>query len=182
MKNGTFSYILKLGITLFLITAVVAGLLGLVNFITKDKIAADNQKKSDAAKAAVLQADTYTQITEFPDNTGLVRNVWRADHNGYVVECVVGGSQGDIDLMVGVGSDRRCTGICVISSSETAGLGAIAAENSEKGETFRAQYVGKTSGSIDAISGATITSTAVTDAVNAALTCAQSLIGKEAAE
>lgn len=182
MKNETFSYVLKLGITLFLITAIVAGLLGLVNFITKDKIDALNQERSDAAKAAVLPADTYTELDEFPDNSGLVQKVWKADNLGYVVECVVGGSQGDIDLMVGIDSDRRCTGISIISSSETAGLGAIAAEDSEKGAAFRAQYEGRTYGSIDAISGATITSSAVTDAVNAALQCAQSIIGKEAAK
>lgn len=179
MKKETVSYVLRLGITLFLITAVVAGLLGFADFITKDKIAAINLEKSDAAKAAVLEASTYTEITDFSDATGLVRSVWKADDKGYVAECIVGGSQGDIDLMVGVDSMGACTGISVVSSSETAGLGAIAGEDSEKGVAFRSQYLGRSGGGIDAISGATITSSAVTEAVNSALVCVSALQGRE---
>ena len=179
MKKETLTYVLRLGVTLFLITAVVAGLLGLVNFITKDKIDAINLEKSDAAKSAVLDAAVYTEITDYSDTSGLVRSLWRADDKGYVAECVVGGSQGDIDLMVGIDSTGSCTGISVVSSSETAGLGAIAGENSEKGEAFRSQYLGRSGGGIDAISGATITSSAVTDAVNGALACVSAMIGEE---
>lgn len=181
MKKGTVSYVLKLGITLFLITAIVAGLLGLVNFITKDKIEAAEQEKSKAAMAAVLPADSYEEVTDYTSPDGLVTGLWKADDKGYVAECTVGGSQGDIVLMVGVGMDGQCSGIRVISSSETAGLGAVAAEDSAKGEAFRAQYEGRAGGVIDAISGATITSTAVTNAVNDAVGCVQAiLIGKEA--
>lgn len=180
MKKGTVSYILKLGITLFLITAVVAGLLGLVNFITADKIEALNTEKSNKAKAAVLEAANYEDVAGFRDDTGLVTGLWKADDKGFVAECVVGGSQGNIDLMVGVDNDGKCTGISIVKHSETAGLGAVAAENSEKGVAFRNGFIGaeapaavtKDGGTIDAISGATITSRAITRAVNAAIACA----------
>ena len=106
-----------------------------------------------------------------------------AEGGGWVVQVTESGSQGLITMMVGVGADYSCTGISVTESSETAGLGAIAGQQSEKGEAFRAQFVGqsgtvavtKEGGSIDAISGATITSKAVCRGVTAAIAVCQSL-------
>lgn len=182
MKKGTVSYILKLGLTLFLITAVVAGLLGLVNYITKDKIEAINVEKTGRAKAAVLKADSYEAVADYTDPSGLVTGLWKADDKGYVAECVVSGSQGNIDLMAGVDTEGKCTGISIVSHSETAGLGAVAAENSDKGNAFRSQFEGaeapvavtKDGGQIDAISGATISSRAIANAVTAAIAAAES--------
>ena len=88
------------------------------------------------------------------------------------------GYGGDIKVMVGVNSDKTINKIKIMSLSETAGLGAKA--NTEE---FMAQYSGLKSGigieknnggnpdnnTISAISGATITSKAVTKAVNCAL-------------
>ena len=89
------------------------------------------------------------------------------------MESTFSGAQGNITMAVGVGSDLRCTGISIIKHSETSGLGANAASTAEVGVNFRAQFVGegagialkKAGGNIDALSGATITSTAVTNAV-----------------
>ena len=50
MKN--FKYILRLTLTLLLITAVVAGLLGLVNYLTEDKIAALTREKTESAMSS----------------------------------------------------------------------------------------------------------------------------------
>ena len=81
-------------------------------------------------------------------------------------------------MMVGI-KDGAVTGISIVSHAETAGLGAIAADKTEKGVAFRNQFVGVTTdetvavskdgGQIDAITGATITSRAVADGINAAL-------------
>lgn len=171
------AYVLRLGLTLLAITAVVAALLGGVNSITKDKIAAINLEKTNAAKAEVLAADSYEEVP-FSDATGLVKAVWKAEEQGYVVQCVVGGSQGDIDLMVGIGADGAVTGVSIVSMSETSGLG----DNAKK-EEWRAQFVGTTGavavekdgGSIEALTGATITSRAICDAVSAASACAGQL-------
>ena len=62
----------------------------------------------------------------------------------------------------------------VVSHTETAGLGAVAAAQNAKGDAFRGQFVGKTGtlavgDQIDAMSGATITSKAVVTGINAAL-------------
>ena len=72
------------------------------------------------------------------------------------------------------------TGISVISHTETPGLGAVAAANNAKGEAFRGQFVGQSGvlsvgDQIDGMSGATITSKAVTTGVNAALEFVENL-------
>ena len=93
------------------------------------------------------------------------------------------GSQGKITLAVGVDNDYKCTGISVISHSETSGLGANAASTSEVGVNWRAQFVGedknialsKTGGNIDALSGATITSRSITQATATAIMAVESL-------
>ena len=77
----------------------------------------------------------------------------------------------------GVNNEGNVLGISIISHTETAGLGAVAAANTSPGEAFRAQFVGqsgsvsvsKDGGQIDALTGATITSRAVCVGVNAAL-------------
>ena len=72
MKNAT--YILRLTLTLLLITAVVAGLLGLVNYLTEDKIAALQNEKAEAAMREVLEADSYEPLeTDLEGVTALYR-------------------------------------------------------------------------------------------------------------
>lgn len=174
MKGNPVTYVLRLGLTLLVITAVVAALLGGVNAITKDKIAAIQLDKTNEAKAQVLPADEYKTVPA-PDGHPLVTGLWAADDAGYVVECVVGGSQGDIDLMVGVDTSGKVTGVSIVSMSETSGLG----DNAKKDE-WRAQFVGKgevevnkDGGEIEALTGATITSRAVCEAVTDAVRCVE---------
>lgn len=167
MKN--FKYIFRLTLTLFLITAVVAGLLGLVNYITKDKIRQLQEEKSEKAMQEVLPADTYEKIS---DSDGAVNAAYKADDKGYVVDVTVNGFGGAIQMMVGIDTEGKVTGVSIVSHAETASLGA----NATRGD-FRSQYVGKDSrlavtkdgGDIDALTGATVTSRAVTEGVNLAL-------------
>ena len=80
-------------------------------------------------------------------------------------------------MMVGVDKEGNVLGIDIISHSETAGLGAVADAATPAGVSFREQFAGKAGsvsvtkdgGEIEAITGATITSRAVCDGVNAAL-------------
>jgi len=167
-------YILRLSVTLLLITAFVAAALAGVNAITKDKIAAAQKEKTEKAMLAVLPGyDGFTEVTFKGDET--VKAVYRpaGAEDAYVAQVAPMGFGGEILLMVGV-KDGQVTGISVVSQSETAGLGAVAADKTAKGESFRGQFAGKsgtlTVGTdIEAITGATITSKAVTDGVNAAL-------------
>lgn len=167
MKN--FKYILRLTLTLLLITAVVAGLLGLVNYLTEDKIAALTREKAESAMQEVLPAQRYDPIDYQMDG---VTEAYRADNGGFVVRVTTNGFGGAIDMMVGIGLDGKVCGVSIISHSETASLGANCVR-----EDFRAQYngadgelaVNKDGGTIDALTGATVTSRAVTAGVNLAL-------------
>lgn len=163
--------LVRLTVTLLVISAVCALLLGIVNAITAPRIAAAQEAKSKAAMAEVLSADSYEEVPFLTDGT-IVLAVYRADDKGYVVSVAPSGFGGNIEMMVGVSNDGVCTGVSIVKMSETAGLGANASK-----VDFRAQFEGlsgtlavtKDGGVIDALTGATITSRAVTSGVNAAL-------------
>ncbi|HIW83943.1 MAG TPA: RnfABCDGE type electron transport complex subunit G [Candidatus Dorea gallistercoris] len=184
--------IIKNTIILTVITLVSGLLLGLVYEVTKEPIA----RTQEAAKRAAWQEvfpdvaeDAFEQIDVDGDVAaqviadlgikGSIDEVCAVDggDTGYVITATDGeGYGGDIQVTVGITSDGTVSGISFLSISETAGLGMKATESS-----FYEQYVGvqteqfyvtKDGGEgepIDAISGATITTRAVTGAVNAAL-------------
>ena len=106
-----------------------------------------------------------------------------ASETGYAVEVTPGGFDNTITMMVGVDKEGNVLGIDIISHTETAGLGAVADAATPAGVSFREQFAGKAGsvsvtkdgGSLDAITGATITSRAVCAGVNAALNCVAGL-------
>lgn len=182
-QTSMFRYILRLAGTLLLITSVVAALLAWVNSITEERIADTKAQKTINAIAAVLpDAENAEKLDGFPDDTGLITAVYQSS-GGYAIEVVPTGFGGDITMMVGVGKDGNVLGVSVVSHTETAGLGAVAGAKTAKGQAFRDQFIGMTGtlavskdgGTVDSISGATITSRAVTQGVNAALSCAAAL-------
>ena len=166
-------YVLRLALTLLAITAVVAAALAGVNSITAPAIAELNAQKTQEAIELVLPGGG--ESVDFPE-TALVSKVY-ASETGYAVEVTPGGFDNTITMMVGVDNEGKVLGISVVSHTETAGLGAVAAAQTSAGEAFRAQFVGKSGsvavskdgGELDAITGATITSRAVCVGVNAAL-------------
>ena len=183
MKNeNTVMYVLRLALTLFVIAAVVAAVLAGVNSVTKPVIDKLNAEKTQAAIAAVLPGGFDEELTAFDNQGGLVSKVYKGA-NGYALEVLPSGFDNTITMMVGVDNEGKVLGISVVSHTETAGLGAVAAENTSKGEAFRGQFVGKSGsvavskdgGELDAITGATITSRAICVGVNAALTCVSGL-------
>ena len=171
-------YILRLTLTLLLITAVVAGLLAFVNELTAGRIDELTRQKAEQAMREVLPAQDYTPLdAALPQG---VTEAYRAGDDGYVVRVAPNGFGGAIDMMVGVDPNRTVTGVSIISQSETASLGANCTR-----EDFRAQFVGlagglavtKDGGPIDALTGATVTSRAVTKGVNLALECVKEVLG-----
>jgi len=180
-KLGMF----KPGIVLLIVAAIASLVLGGVNLMTEGRIETLAEEKMTNAMQAVLPADSYAD-TGYADD-GEVNAVYAASSGGWVAQVTESGSQGLITLMVGVSPQLSCTGISVTESSETAGLGAVASQASEKGEAFRAQFVGvsgtvavtKEGGTIDAIAGATITSKAISRAVTAALDVCSGLGGAQ---
>ena len=177
----------KLGLNLLIISAVAALLLALTNSVTASTIAQRNEQANAEARKLVLEsAQDFEQVKDVKtDNSkGVeVSEIYEAldasgNTVGYTLKVLPSGYGGTIELMVGIDSAKgQVSGINVVSNSETAGLGAKAT-NPE----FSDQYKGKpleelsvlkngTPGDteIKAISGATITSTAVTNGVDAAI-------------
>ena len=118
---------------------------------------------------------------DVPAGNPLVSKLYGSE-NGYAVEVTPAGFDNTITMMVGVDMEGKVLGISIISHTETAGLGAVAAAKTSAGEAFRGQFVGiteaavsKDGGAVDAITGATITSRAVCAGVNAALDCVKGL-------
>ena len=171
--ESTVKYVLRLALTLLAITAVVAACLAGVNSITAPAIAELTAQKTQEAIQAVRPGGG--ESVDFPE-TALVSKVYASD-TGYAVEVTPGGFDNTITMMVGVDKAGSVLGISIISHTETAGLGAVAAAGTPAGEAFRGQFVGtsgsvsvtKDGGQMDAITGATITSRAICVGVNAAL-------------
>ena len=169
-------YVLRLAGTLFLITAVVAALLACVNAVTAPVIEELNAAATQEAISAVLPGGFDSEVADYADATGLVSKVYQGA-NGYAVEVGPSGFDNTITMMVGVDNEGKVLGISIVSHTETAGLGAVADADTPKGIAFRDQFVGasgavsvtKDGGTMDAITGATITSRAICVGVNAAL-------------
>lgn len=106
---------------------------------------------------------------EYTGEDSNIQKVYKA-HNGYVIETCTAGYVDDITMLVGVNNDGKVTGVVIQEMSETYGLGLEALNDVD----FLAQFL-NTSGeaevgkNVDAISGATVTSKAVTRSVNSAV-------------
>lgn len=181
-KESTFGYVIRITLTLLIIAAVVAAALAVVNGITQPIIDQVNAKKTQRAIQIVLPGGYDEEITEYSDATGLVSKVYKGT-NGYALEVTPAGFDNTITMMVGVDFEGTVLGISVISHTESAGLGAVAAASNSAGNAFRNQFIGlsdnvsvsKDGGMVDAITNATITSRAICNGVNAALDCVASL-------
>ena len=175
-------YIAKLTITLFIITAVVALLLSFVNALTKDTIA--ERAAAELSKALAEVMPEATDPFAEPVYEGVEGTVYEATAGGEVIgwciQVASNGYGGAITMVVGVDAELSVTGVSIVDMSETAGLGSKADSPS-----FLGQYVGRSGvinvksgdNAIDAISGATVTSKAVTAGVNAALDLAAQMKG-----
>lgn len=177
-KQSIVGYVARITIVLLAIAVVVAALLAVVNGITQPIIDRANAEKTQKAIELVLPGGYEEALTNFTDDTGLVSTVYKGA-NGYAVEVTPIGFDNTITMMVGVDLEGKVLGISIISHTESAGLGAVAAAKTSAGMAFREQFVGlsgsvsvsKDGGSVDAITNATITSRAICDGVNAALAC-----------
>ena len=179
----TIHHVLKLAGTLLLITALVAAALAGVNSITAPRIAAETARKTQEAVNKVLPGGgELLEKGSYDDQKGLVTNVY-ASETGYAVEVAPAGFDGAITMMVGVNKNGEIVDISIISHTETAGLGAVAAADTDAGNAFRGGFKGltgnvavtKDGGTVEAITGATVTSRAVCVGVQAALDCVAGL-------
>ena len=183
-------YIIKLTVTLFVTCVIVAGLLGLVNSVTEGPIAEKNKTKTAAAIQEVLpEMEGSPAVVELTDEMtaaasgagATITEAYEAQAggsvSGYALKIVASGSQGNIEMMVGVDAEGAVTGVSIVKNSETSGIGSKVMSN-ENGVLD--QFIGKSAAdgtlsvgkNVDAISGATVSSRGVTTGVNAALAVA----------
>lgn len=198
-NNSDVKIMLKEAGILFVITLISGLMLGFVYELTKEPIRLQQEKAIQEACAAVFSdAAQFVEISYVPDEAfkaelsedgvklGTVFEAKDASDKllGYVIEAAsTEGYGGNIVLYLGVSLDGTLNDISILEISETPGLGMRA------DEVLTPQFHGKTvsgftytkSGSrtdseIDAISGATITTKAVTNAVNGGLKAAEKLV------
>lgn len=177
-------------------TLILGFILGAVNEITKEPIAAANKAAQDAAYKEVFKeaktfednadfdADKAAKIiadSEYPNDE--ILNVSNAlDDSGNILGYVITvtsheGSQADITFSVGIKSDGTINGYSITSISETPGLGMLVNEddfkkqfNDKSAEAFTVVKSEPSSDTeIEAVTGATISSRAITNGVNACL-------------
>ncbi len=160
------------GFKLFIICSISVLSLSMVNEITKPIIEQQQIIAKSNTMKTVLPDATDFEINEVTD--GNISAIAKSD-NGYVISVSLNGFGGKIDLMVGISFDGIIQGVSVLSHSETPGLGAKA-----KDAEFIDQYKGQkannliivvkdktpSNGEVAAITASTITSNAVTNAVN----------------
>ena len=190
-------YILTLTVRLFGACLVVAFLLGLVNMVTLPNITARKKAATDAALKQVVEnpdGSEFSDALELSDDMttaasgagatleSLYAVMENGDAAGYALTVVASGSQGNIEMMVGVDEADVVTGVSIVSNSETPGIGSkvMGNEPTASGTPVLDQFIGKSpadgtlvvGSGIDAISGATVSSRGVTTGVNAALAVA----------
>lgn len=173
--------ILKLGIVLFIITAVTGLILGGVYTMTLEPIRIAKEREKNSAMAVTMPGATEFESVEIEGEPGLIKEINKGTAGGELVgynyTVTPKGYGGLLEIIAGVSKDGKLMAIKILNHSETPGLGAKAAEESFLSQ-FREKSVRQLSvtkadvggdNEIQAISGATITSRAVAQGVNEAL-------------
>lgn len=175
-------HITKPSLTLFLVASISTLLLSVVYAVTLEPISQQNEKVHNNAMRMVLtKADEFAEIPF--EATGDIVKIFEGTTNGervgYVFEMNPAGYSGNIDVMLGISSvDDKVSSLRVVRHTETPGLGALAVK-----EDFYKKFEGKeltelkvvrvpsreNADEIHAITSATITTKAITDAVNEAI-------------
>lgn len=176
---------LKLGLILFIITAISASVLSVSNSVTSERIAEADRIASQAAMQEMLnEAESFETLDEnrlqeiINSNENILEINEGYDSSsslvGYTFKVVSNGYDGEIEFMTGVSTDGYITGIKVLNHTETPGLGA----NATKGffsDTFKDKPVGdeitavadpQGDNEVQALTSATNTTDAIVEGVN----------------
>ena len=183
-KKFSIDSIFMTTLILFLICVIITLALAGTNYATKDTIAALEEKSQNEAKQVVLKAFDHkeTELKYTDKNGAEVTVVYdtavteSGEILGYVFTTSQKGYGGEIKVMTGIDVDGKITAVKILSASdETPGLGANVTKSN-----FYSQFKGITKGfelvknsktaenQVVAVTGATISSTAVKGAVDQA--------------
>ena len=193
MKNLNPKFVLKVAGTLTAIALVVAALLGVVNHITKDRIAELTAAATREALSAVApEGATFDEIKDVPDAAftaaseqgGKLLEMYTVSTGGYACKVSASGSQSTIVMIVGVDAEGKITGISIVDNGETAGIGSKVMDNmpNKAGVPVLDQFKGLSGAgtlevkkNITPITGATVSTKGVTAGANAALAAVATL-------
>ena len=160
-------------VVLSLICVIVTGALAATNEVTAPIITEATIAAENAARAEVLpEADSFSPVEGITVEG--VSAVYTADNGaGAAITASAKGYGGDVVVMVGIGSDGNITSIEVTEQKETQGIGSKVVGDPE----YLARYNGLSAAEplvlnedVDAVTSSTVSSTAVINAVNAAIT------------
>ena len=174
------THVIKPALSLFAIAAIITALLGLARNMTLEPIERQRKAAQEKTMKAVLgEADAFREVDA--QKTGSIVRIFEglkgSETIGYVIELTPNGYSGAVNMMVGISAaDKKITGMRVVKHSETPGLGALAVNENfyrqfdgRKLLPLRVVRTGAGEGEIQAITAATITTRAVTGAVNEAI-------------
>lgn len=161
MKKSILLPIFTIALAALILFGAAAGLNG---------IAAKNARQEHLRiLRTILPGSKEFVVEPYAGEDANIRSVHKGE-TGFVIETVTAGYAGDITMLIGVSNEGAVTGLVVRELSETWFLGA----NALTDHAFLAQYL-NTSGeaevgvNVDAITGATVTSKAITRSVNSAV-------------
>lgn len=180
--------ILRLGLILMLVALVAAVALGFVNSKTAPIIEEQERMRRQEAMRTVtsslgdsLQFDSLAveglanpyEMVDRRLAVVAVSDAVSGDRLGYTFVAYGKGYSSTVQTMVGVDNSGRIVGCSILYQQETPGLGANAENQSWIGQ-FEGKHISQCSvrkdgGEIDSITGATITSRAVSDSVREGL-------------
>ena len=176
MKKFKASDIIKPTVVLLVICLVTSLLLAITNEKTAPKIEENAKQTELKTRQEVLPAAAEFEESKLGDVEYCIGKDAQGNPVGYVFVTASKGYGGKVKIMTGVTADGKVAGVQILELSETPGLGMRAKTD----ESFLKQFVDKLGGigvaknnpgenEIQALTGATITSKAVTGAVNEAL-------------
>ena len=180
-EETTLRKALRLGGTLFAVTAVTGLILGFVEHGTRIAIEkAQLEAKAEALRTVMSDADNFKNAAmPAPDDyvTDIQEALNGTENVGYCFTVKSKGFGGMVEFIVGIANDGTVRGINILNHSETPGLGAKSTEPEFYGQFANRSKLplkvvkgsAEADDEIAAISGATITSNAVTTGVNAAV-------------
>lgn len=164
------------------ICTVVALMLGIVNAVTEPIITQMQAEKTARAMSQVLQADSYDKVDVQIENvTALYSAMVGGQQVGYVVEVTSSGFGGVMSMVVGVDMNGAVTGVSVTDNAETKNIGTKVVGDQSVLDRFVGMSgtitVNSGANRFDGITGATVTSKAVTAGVNTALAAVAAVNG-----
>lgn len=171
--------IVKLALVLFLVSAIVSGVLGVVNMFTKDRIAElEAQARAEAYNAVLPWDGEYVNVEYDKDTFETVDAIAQAGDQGWVVELTFSGAQSSISAAFG-----RVAGLHDNGRERYIPLRDFWPRREDRGGGFLASFVGqsegmavtKDGGTVDSITAATISSRAMANAANTAIAAVKAL-------